>query len=110
MHVAKTAERSARIASCPGLTSNFFVVDAGVVRTAPSGILDGSMRRLCLRACERERVPVRFEPMDATSAHAWEEAFLTGASGSHVGYRYWLVAAEKMDVCCHYQYHYYFYY
>lgn len=63
----------------PGLTSNMFVVEEdGAVVTAPSGILMGSMRQLCLSVCEKEDIPVRLEFPDLSRARLWKEAFLTG--------------------------------
>lgn len=68
----------------PGLTSNMFVVEEdGAVCTAPSGVLVGGMRELCLSACEEEGIPVRLEPPDASRAGRWQEAFLTGAQGAN---------------------------
>lgn len=62
-----------------GLTSNIFIVEEdGAVCTAPTGVLQGSMRERCLAACEHEGIPVRREFPDLARASLWKEAFLTG--------------------------------
>lgn len=62
-----------------GLTSNIFVVDEdGTVCTAPSGVLMGGMRQLCIEACALEGIPVRLDAPDIATAGRWQEAFLTG--------------------------------
>ena len=63
-----------------GLTSNIFVVEEdGTLYTAPSGVLLGGMRQLCIEICTKEGFPVKMEPPDMSRAGRWHAAFLTGA-------------------------------
>ncbi|MBO9308856.1 MAG: aminotransferase class IV [Chloroflexi bacterium] len=62
-----------------GLSSNFYAVMGGVLRTAGEGVLSGIARRALL-ALAPNYLPVRLEPIHKAELGAVEEAFLTSAS------------------------------
>ncbi|CAM9366789.1 unnamed protein product [Ascophyllum nodosum] len=73
-------EGIARRVLLEGLTSNIFVVEEdGTLYTAPSGVLLGGMRQLCIEICTKEGFPVKMEPPDMSRAGRWHAAFLTGS-------------------------------
>lgn len=63
-----------------GLTSNFFAVLDGQLRTAAEGVLKGVTRGLALECAESMGFPVRFEPVHMHELPRMEEAFLTSSS------------------------------
>ena len=63
-----------------GLSSNFFVVQGGALRTAGEGVLLGSVRELVLRVARREGVPVLLSPPLLGELDAWEGALISSTS------------------------------
>ncbi len=61
---------------------NVFFVKGGVVFTHPANafILDGITRQVVLELCEKLRIEVRLEGVQASDLHGMDEAFLTGTS------------------------------
>ncbi len=62
-----------------GLSSNFYAVMDGELRTAGQGVLSGIVRRAILELAPNY-LPVRLEPVHRGELWALEEAFLTSAS------------------------------
>jgi branched-chain amino acid aminotransferase len=62
-----------------GLSSNFYAIMDGELRTAGEGVLSGIARRALL-ALAPNYLPVRLEPVHKSELWAIEEAFLTSAS------------------------------
>lgn len=64
-----------------GTQTNAYAVINGTVYTADDGILAGTVRRLVLEVCQRERIPVVLEP---PSIHGikkeWDGCFITSTS------------------------------
>jgi len=63
-----------------GSQTNFFAVVGGKVVTASEGILAGTVRRLLLEVCEREGIPVVFEPPKLADAGQWDGALISSTS------------------------------
>jgi len=63
-----------------GLSSNFFALVDGKLKTAGEGILMGSVREAVLRVAEREGIPVVLEPPTVGEFDAWEGAFVSSTS------------------------------
>ena len=63
-----------------GLTSNFFAVSQGEIRTADEAVLAGITRRLALESARRLDLPVRFEPVHISELDTLQEAFITSSS------------------------------
>jgi thiol oxidase len=63
-----------------GLSSNFFALVDGKLKTAGEGILMGSVREAVLRVAEREGIPVVLEPPTVGELGAWEGAFVSSTS------------------------------
>lgn len=63
-----------------GVTSNFFAVYSDAIWTAPSGVLEGTVRNLLLKTCQEKGVPVRLEAPPLSSASEWGGAFITSTS------------------------------
>jgi branched-subunit amino acid aminotransferase/4-amino-4-deoxychorismate lyase len=55
-----------------GSQTNFYAIVDGKVVTAGEGILMGTVRRLALEVCERERIPVVLEAPDLKDIERWE--------------------------------------
>jgi branched-chain amino acid aminotransferase len=62
-----------------GLSSNFFAVLDGTLRTSGEGVLEGITRSLVLEVARRW-LPVRLEPVSRADVPRLSEAFLTSAS------------------------------
>lgn len=62
-----------------GMSSNFYAVIDGVLRTAGEGVLEGIARRLVLQVAE-EILPVSLNPVTLADIPALSEAMLTSAS------------------------------
>ena len=65
-----------------GMSSNFFGVVEGQIRTAGESILSGITRALVLDAAEILGIPVRFKAISKADVPGLEEAFLTSSSRS----------------------------
>ncbi len=63
-----------------GTSSNFFVVEAGSLRTAGAGVLEGITRAIVLRLASSLEIPVELSASRADQASRWEEAFMTSSS------------------------------
>ena len=63
-----------------GLSSNFYAIVDGQLRTAGEGVLKGSMREAVLRVAARENVPVVLKPPRLDELSAWEGAFISSTS------------------------------
>jgi branched-subunit amino acid aminotransferase/4-amino-4-deoxychorismate lyase len=63
-----------------GLSSNFFALVNGTLKTAGEGILMGSVREAVLRVAEREGIPVVLEPPTVGELNDWEGAFVSSTS------------------------------
>ena len=63
-----------------GTQTNFFVVQDGAVRTAGTGVLEGTIRKLVLECCERLDIPMVFDPPHLREWESWEAAFITSSS------------------------------
>lgn len=62
-------------------TQSFFLVDHGVVRTAPTAtVLAGITRALVIELLRDEAIPVKVEPIERAALDAADESFLTGTS------------------------------
>ena len=55
-----------------GSQTNFYAIVDGSLVTAGEGILMGTVRRLALEVCERERIPVVLEAPDLKDIERWE--------------------------------------
>ena len=55
-----------------GSQTNFYAIVDGALVTAGEGILMGTVRRLALEVCERERIPVVLEAPDLKDIERWE--------------------------------------
>ena len=56
-----------------GSQTNFYAIVDGALVTAGEGILMGTVRRLALEVCERERIPVVLEAPDLKDVERWEK-------------------------------------
>ena len=65
-----------------GLSSNFFSVQNGIVRTAPQGILSGITRALVITAAQKNNIQVHMESAHITDIPKFEEAFITSSTRS----------------------------
>jgi len=65
-----------------GLSSNFFAVEQGRVRTAGSGVLAGVTRSLVFESLDRAGIPLSLEPVHLSELVNLEEAFITSSSRS----------------------------
>jgi branched-chain amino acid aminotransferase len=65
-----------------GLSSNFFFVQEGKVRTAPKGILSGITRSMVISAAKDAGIPVLLEAAHQKEIHLFEEAFITSSTRS----------------------------
>lgn len=63
-----------------GSSSNFFAVKDGVVFTASTGMLPGSMQDVLATICPRLDVRIADEAPRIADAASWDEAFLTSTS------------------------------
>lgn len=63
-----------------GSQTNFFALIDGTVYTAGEGILAGTVRRLLLEVCEREKIPVVLSPPNLAEAASWEGALISSTS------------------------------
>jgi branched-chain amino acid aminotransferase len=63
-----------------GLSSNFFAVHDGVVRTAGEGVLPGITRSLVIETIGELGIPLRMEAVHLQDLDRLQEAFLTSAS------------------------------
>ncbi|KAH7619119.1 putative branched-chain-amino-acid aminotransferase [Nannochloris sp. 'desiccata'] len=63
-----------------GLSSNFFALVDGKLKTAGEGILMGSVREAVLRVAEREGIPVVLEAPTLRELDTWEGAFVSSTS------------------------------
>ena len=63
-----------------GSQTNFFAVKDGALVTAGEGVLFGTVRRLALEVCDREKIPVVLEAPDIDDVHSWEGAFVSSTS------------------------------
>lgn len=63
-----------------GMTSNFFVTQGGTVRTAGTGVLEGTVRKLVLEVCEREGVSVCLDAPNIKEVSEWDGAFISSTS------------------------------
>jgi branched-chain amino acid aminotransferase len=63
-----------------GLSSNFFGVKQGILRTAEEGVLSGITRSLTLKAAEVEGIQVERTPITLEEIESLDEAFITSAS------------------------------
>eukprot|EP00936_MAST-01D_sp_MAST-1D-sp1_P002815 g2815.t1 len=63
-----------------GTQTNFFAVKDGVLYTAGTGILEGTVRGLVLDICQRTDVPVVLEPPNAAEIASWDGAFISSTS------------------------------
>lgn len=63
-----------------GLSSNFYAIVDGQLRTAGEGVLKGSMREAVLRVAARQNVPVVLEAPRMNELSAWEGAFISSTS------------------------------
>ena len=63
-----------------GLSSNFFALVDGTLKTAGEGILMGSVREAVLRVASREGIPVVLDPPTVGELDAWQGAFISSTS------------------------------
>lgn len=63
-----------------GLSSNFFVLQGGVLYTAGEGVLLGSVREAVLRSAERLDIPVVLQPPNVKDMNVWDAAFVSSTS------------------------------
>ncbi len=63
-----------------GLSSNFFALVDGKLKTAGEGILMGSVREAVLRVADREGIPVVLDPPTVGEIEMWEGAFVSSTS------------------------------
>lgn len=63
-----------------GLSSNFFAVLQGELRTAGEGVLAGITRSLTLECANKQHIPVRLEAVHRSALPELEEAFITSSS------------------------------
>ena len=63
-----------------GTQTNFFAVKDGVLYTAGTGVLEGTVRGLVLDICRRTDVPVVLEPPNAAEIASWDGAFISSTS------------------------------
>jgi len=63
-----------------GLSSNFYAVKNGKVITADEGILKGTVRRLILKVCQDQNIPVVLQPPEVQDIKKWDGAFLSSTS------------------------------
>jgi branched-chain amino acid aminotransferase len=63
-----------------GLTSNFFAILQGKMRTAQQGVLAGITRGLALESARRLSFPVELYPVRVAELASMEEAFITSSS------------------------------
>ncbi|WPT13991.1 hypothetical protein PSENEW3_00000123 [Picochlorum sp. SENEW3] len=63
-----------------GLSSNFFVLQGGVLYTAGEGVLLGSVREAVLRSAERLDIPVVLKPPNVKDMGVWDAAFVSSTS------------------------------
>jgi branched-chain amino acid aminotransferase len=62
-------------------TQSFFLVDQGIVRTAPlEVVLDSITRRAVIELARDERIPLKEEPVPRSVLDSAEEAFLVGTT------------------------------
>ena len=62
-------------------TQSFFLVERGIVRTAPTEyVLEGITRRAVLELCADEGIEVKEEPIERSALETCDEAFLTGTT------------------------------
>jgi len=65
-----------------GLSSNFFGIINGVVRTAEEGILHGITRSMVIKTIHHLQIPLILEPVSQDSLYTLEECFITSTSRS----------------------------
>lgn len=65
-----------------GLSSNFFYIQNGIIRTAPKGILSGITRSLVFAAANKLDIPIRMEAAHRTDVSEFDEAFITSSTRS----------------------------
>ncbi len=65
-----------------GLTSNFFAVERGDVRTAGTGVLAGVTRALVFESLRRSDIPYKLEFIPLSGLPNLQEAFITSSSWS----------------------------
>jgi branched-chain amino acid aminotransferase len=65
-----------------GLSSNFFYIREGKVRTASEGILSGITRSMVISAAKDAGIPVLLEAAHQKEIHFFEEAFITSSTRS----------------------------
>jgi branched-chain amino acid aminotransferase len=63
-----------------GLSSNFFAVLNGTLKTAGAGVLEGITRKYVLKVAEIIGVPVSFNPVRMDEVPNLQEAFITSSS------------------------------
>jgi len=64
-----------------GLSSNFFTVENGVVHTAPDDVvLPGTIRKLIVKCCQENNIPIVFERPNIKNIDSWEGCFLSSTS------------------------------
>jgi branched-chain amino acid aminotransferase len=63
-----------------GLTSNFFAVRQGILRTADEGVLPGITRSVILEEVRKEKLRIRLEGVPFEELPGVSEAFITSAS------------------------------
>ena len=63
-----------------GAQTNFFAILDGTLVTAGDGVLFGTVRRLALEVCARERIPVVLEPPDLKDVAKWEGCLISSTS------------------------------
>lgn len=64
-----------------GTQTNFYAVIDGELWTAGNDlVLPGTIREIVLRVCERNSIPVRFEPPPVDSHKKWSGAFISSTS------------------------------
>ena len=77
-----------------GTSSNFFGLQAGRLRTAGAGVLEGVTRSIVLELAEQLGVRVELEPVALRDVGAHDEAFLTSSSRGLVP----IVAVEDVRI------------
>lgn len=65
-----------------GLSSNFFGIIDGVIRTSGEGILYGITRSMVIEVIQKLNFPLRFEAVSSDEINKLDECFLTSASRS----------------------------
>eukprot|EP00823_Brevimastigomonas_motovehiculus_P002107 TRINITY_DN1345_c4_g1_i1.p1 TRINITY_DN1345_c4_g1~~TRINITY_DN1345_c4_g1_i1.p1 ORF type:complete len:490 (+),score=143.73 TRINITY_DN1345_c4_g1_i1:109-1578(+) len=63
-----------------GISSNFFVIEEGTVRTADSHILRGTVRQLFLQICKQQHIPVSLQPPNMANWRRWSGCFISSTS------------------------------